>query len=297
MRIMLTGATGFVGRHLYLSLIDSHELHILTRPSSDVSELSFARRYVYDDIDSLADYMANERIDGVIHLAAFYVAEHRSEQISELFNSNIYFSTAVLEAAVKAGVKWFINTGTIWQNYNVPDYSDEYNPVNLYAATKQAFITLAKYYTETSPIRFVTLKLCDTYGPGDTRRKIVNLFDEIAKSGETLKMSPGEQLIDIVHIDKVVEEFEKLLSLISDPSAQLCPEYVVTSGRRITLRQLAEEYERKHDVKLNIEWGARPYRRREVMKPYLGVPIIGSLKSHKGTHYELLTKFNTGGGG
>lgn len=275
MKILLTGATGFVGRHLYKHLIKAgHELHMLTRPTSDVSDFSpahQAHKYVFDDdIERLADYMTNERIAGVVHLAAFYVAEHRSEQISDLISSNIYLGTAVLDAAVKAGVEWFVNTGTIWQNYNAPDYSDEYNPVNLYAATKQAFMTLAKYYTETSPIRFVTLKLCDTYGPGDTRRKIVNLFDDIAKSGEMLKMSSGEQLIDIVHIDKVVEEFDKLLSLVSDPSTRLLSEYVVTSGRQISLRQLADEYERKHGVKLNIEWGGRPYRHREVMKPYKG---------------------------
>lgn len=70
----------------------------------------------------------------------------------------------MLEACKKAETKWFLNTGTIWQNYNVSDKSDEYNPVDLYAASKQAFITMAKYYTETSKLRFCTLKLCDTYG-------------------------------------------------------------------------------------------------------------------------------------
>lgn len=271
MKILLTGATGFVGRNLYSKLAREYELFLLTRESSNASILVPKHVYVFTgDIDHLKEYLESEKIDGVIHLATKYVAEHDSSQIFELIISNIYLGTAVLDAASRAGVKWFLNIGTIWQNYNAPDYSDEYNPVNLYAASKQAFMTMAKFYTETSPIRFCTLKLCDTYGEGDTRRKIMDLFAEMAKSGKSLDMSYGEQLIDIVHISKVVESIEQLIKRLSNPSEIVLPEYVVTSGRHIPLRQLAAEYEQDHNVKLNINWGARPYRKREVMKPYIG---------------------------
>lgn len=274
MKIMITGATGFVGKHLYKALLPGNELYLLTRESTDASFLAPEHEYVFTgDVDHLSEYMRAEKIDGVIHLATLYAAQHESSQVKDMILSNVYLGTAVLDAAVRAGVKWFLNTGTIWQNYNAPDYSDEYNPVNLYAASKQAFMTVAKFYIETSDIRFSTLKLCDTYGPGDSRRKIITLFDEIAKSGARLDMSPGEQLIDLVHIDKIIDGFKNMMGLLCDPSAQLKDEYVVTSGRQITLRQLAAEYERDHNVKLNINWGGRPYRKREVMKPYIGNKI------------------------
>lgn len=278
MKIMITGATGFVGRHLYKALLPGNELYLLTRESTDASFLAPEHEYVFTgDVDHLSEYMRAEKIDGVVHLATLYVAQHDGSQISGLVQSNVYLGTAVLDAAVRAGVKWFLNTGTIWQNYNSPDYSDEYNPVNLYAATKQAFMTIAKFYTETSGIRFATLKLCDTYGPDDTRRKIINLFDEIASTGRSLDMSPGEQLIDIVHVDVAIDGFCKLIGKLADPSSELKAEYVVTSGRPISLRQLAAEYERAHGVKLNINWGGRPYRPREVMRPYLGNNVQSSL--------------------
>lgn len=274
MKILITGATGFVGKNLYAHLIKSHELYVLSRESSDTTILYPEHEYVFTgDIQHLENYLRAEKIDGIIHLATKYVAEHTNDQIKDLILSNIYFGTAVLDAASRAGVKWFINVGTIWQNYNSPDYSDEYNPVNLYAATKQAFMTIARYYTETSGIRFCTLKLCDTYGPNDSRKKIMDLFSSVAISGETLSMSPGEQMIDIVHIDKVCEEFVKLIEVVSDPTKECREEYVVSSGRHISLRNLAKEYELQNGVKLNIEWGGRPYRSREVMKPYIGVTI------------------------
>lgn len=271
MRVLVTGATGFVGQHLlpYLEK-QGHEVYALVRPSTDGSKMYTNHLYVFeDDIEHLASYLLENHVDGIIHLASLYIAEHKPEDIKNIVTSNVYLGTAVMEAAVKAGVKWFLNTGTIWQNYNVEPYSDTYCPVNLYAASKQAFMDMAKYYTEVSDIKFCTLKLCDTYGANDTRRKIFTLFEQIAKSGECLKMSPGEQKLDIVHIDNVVREFEVLAEKL-DNGEQLRKEYVVSSGRQKSLKEIAKQYEIDHQVTLNIEWGGRPYRKREVMVPYIG---------------------------
>jgi nucleoside-diphosphate-sugar epimerase len=271
MRILVTGATGFVGQHLlpYLEK-QGHEVYALVRPSTDGSKVYTNHLYVFeDDIEHLASYLLENHVDGIIHLASLYIAQHKPADIKNIVTSNVYLGTAVMEAAVKAGVKWFLNTGTIWQNYNVEPYSDRYCPVNLYAASKQAFMDMAKYYTEVSDIRFCTLKLCDTYGANDTRRKIFALFEQIAKSGECLKMSPGDQKLDIVHIDNVVRDFEALAEKL-DNGEQLREEYVVSSGRQKSLKEIAKQYEIDHQVILNIEWGGRPYRKREVMVPYIG---------------------------
>ena len=271
MRILVTGATGFVGQHLlpYLEK-QGHEVYALVRPSTDGSKVYTNHLYVFeDDIEHLASYLLENHVDGIIHLASLYIAQHKPADIKNIVTSNVYLGTAVMEAAVKAGVKWFLNTGTIWQNYNVEPYSDRYCPVNLYAASKQAFMDMAKYYTEVSDIKFCTLKLCDTYGANDTRRKIFALFEQIAKSGECLKMSPGDQKLDIVHIDNVVRDFEALAEKL-DNGEQLREEYVVSSGRQRSLKEIAKQYEIDHQVILNIEWGGRPYRKREVMVPYIG---------------------------
>lgn len=274
MRILVTGATGFVGQHLlpYLEK-QGHEVYALVRPSTDGSKVYTNHLYVFeDDIEHLASYLLENHVDGIIHLASLYIAEHKPEDIKNIVTSNVYLGTAVMEAAVKAGVKWFLNTGTIWQNYNVEPYSDTYCPVNLYAASKQAFMDMAKYYTEVSDIKFCTLKLCDTYGANDTRRKIFALFEQIAKTGECLKMSPGEQKLDIVHIDNVVRDFEALAEKL-DNGEQLREEYVVSSGRQRSLKEIAKQYEIDHQVILNIEWGGRHYRKREVMFPYIGYQL------------------------
>jgi hypothetical protein len=61
---------------------------------------------------------------------------------------------------------------------------------------------------------------------------------------------------------------------LSNPEIDYLEEYVVTSGEQVRLKDLAKRYEQENHVKLNINWGGRPYREREVMKPYIGNDIM-----------------------
>jgi nucleoside-diphosphate-sugar epimerase len=285
MNILVTGATGFVGRNLIKKLRQHHTIHILVRPNSNRTDLCVNHVFEFsDNIEELADYLSDNKIDGIIHLASLYLAQHKSEQIKELVLSNIYLGTALLESSKLAKTRWFLNTGTIWQNY-ISD-SVEYCPVNLYAASKQAFMDMAKYYTETSGLRFCTLKLCDTYGPGDTRRKIFTLFKEIAESGEMLDMSPGEQKLDILYIDDVINGFEILAEQLQS-GAPLEREYVLSSGKQYSLKELAHIFETSSGKKLNINWGKRSYREREVMQPWQRGKLLPGWKVRISLHDGL----------
>ena len=268
MKILVTGATGFIGRHLIKSLVNTNEIHIIVRKESHIPfETEKINIFYYDgSIEKLITYFKQEKFDGVIHLASLFLATHSTEEIAGLIGSNVQFATELLEACKISGVKWFINTGTFWQNYQ----NEEYNPVNLYAATKEAFEVIAKYYTQTSNLIFTTIKLNDTFGPNDTRNKVFNLWAKIAESGELLEMSAGEQMIDISYIDDVVSAYELLINHLGSDNAKKFKEkfFIVSSNERISLRELAILYEEATATKLNIKWGAKPYREREVMIPW-----------------------------
>lgn len=275
MKILVTGGTGFIGTNLTKKLLEmGYELHVVVRREPVDPDNNILYYIDNGSIEEMESYFASQKFDGVIHLASIFLASHKAEQIDELINSNVLFGTRVLECAAKYGVKWFINTGTFWQNYQ----NESYSPVNLYAATKQAFQDIAKYYVETFSIKFITLKLNDTYGPEDTRRKIFNLWADISKSGSSLQMSPGEQFMDIVYIDDVISAYARLIELLSEESSLIesGSEYAVLSGERVTLKELASIFENTVGQKLNIEWGKREYREREVMTPWEnGKPLPG----------------------
>ena len=164
------------------------------------------------------------------------------------------------------GLQRLVNTGTSWQHYE----NKEYSPVCLYAATKQAFKAILQYYTETSSLKAITLKLFDTYGPDDPRQKLFTMLRKIARDQTPLAMSPGEQMIDLVYIDDVLDAFIIAADLLEHASVPEHGEYAVSSGAVIKLKDLVALYSRIIDRPLPITWSGRPYRPREVMTPWSG---------------------------
>lgn len=268
MKLLVSGATGFIGQHLIKRLLnEGHEICIITRPSSPAKQLENINSYVWDgDIEKLISFLHTQRFAGIIHLASLFLAQHKPTDVTGLINSNLLFSTTLLEAAVRSKIPWFINTGTFWQHFQNKPYS----PVNLYAATKQAFEDIAQYYMNTAPINFVTIKLSDTFGPGDTRAKIFNLWMKINQTQETLDMSPGEQIIDINYIDNVIDGYMLMIDLLSqDIEKKLQGQsFAIKSNERMTLKKLAGVFEEVTQTKLSINWGQKDYRPREVMIPW-----------------------------
>lgn len=291
MKIFITGATGFIGKHLVNKLIEQgNEITINLRKGkqnpfdSDISSYSLG----VSDIEVDIQYLTKNKFDGIIHLASLYLTTHKPEDIINLIDSNVQFSTYVLECASQAHINWFINTGTFWQNFQNADYS----PVNLYAATKQAFESIAQYYIETKKIKFVTLRLCDTYGPNDTRSKIFNLWERIAYTGETIEMSAGEQVLDISFIDDVIDAFSLLSTHLQNNNSKVTTGavYAVKAEKRYSLKELAAIYETTTATKLHINWGVKPYREREVMVPWERGELVPEWKAKISLEKGIITK-------
>lgn len=274
-RALVTGATGFIGGHLVRALLgEGWRVSSLIRPGSDRSLLpDGAGPVVYDPQPGpggLADLLRELQPAVVFHLASRFLAGHTPEDIPDLIVSNVQFGAELLEAMSLSQTSLLVNAGTSWQHYQSRDYS----PVNLYAATKQAFEALLQYYVEAGGVRCITLKLFDTYGPNDPRPKLFHLLGRVAASSETLAMSPGEQLIDLVHIDDVTKAFMLAARRLQDGEVVSAETYGVSSGRPIPLRDLVAIYAQVSGRRLNIDWGGRPYRNREVMIPWSTGPSL-----------------------
>ena len=200
----------------------------------------------------------------VFHLASLFLSQHATTDISRLIRSNIEFPSQLAEAMSANHVGYLVNTGTAWQHYDDQDFC----PVNLYAATKQAFADIVRYYVEAGAFQAVHLELFDTFGPADARPKLFSMLRKAALSGEPLPMSGGEQWIDLVYIDDVIKAFLAAALRIMEPGHGVNETFAVSSNSPLPLRQLVELWQKVTGKKINVQWGARPYRPREVMRPW-----------------------------
>jgi len=275
--VLITGASGFIGSHLVRNYLnDGYIVHIIVRPKSDIDLFKKIKTglFIYTHngtTENLFNIIKDIKPDIVIHLAAsFSNSSHKFQNINNLVTSNILFGTQLVQAMVMNDVKYFINTGTSWQHYENKDY----NPICLYSATKQAFKDVLQYYIEATNLRVITLKLYHTYGPNDRRNKLFCQLRNAIKNNKTLKMTPGEQLIDIVFIDDVVSAYTKAGDRLMAKKGKKSEEFFVSSGNHITLKNLVRKYYKIMNKKENIIWGGNEYRLREEMIPYSNGKIL-----------------------
>ena len=280
-RVIITGATGFIGKNLchFLAEHGDFEIGVIVRNADKLgADFPVSRCFqLTSSFEDLYRFVDDFQPVGIFHLASLFIANHQTNDILPLIQSNIAFGTMLLEAAaVSKKIKYFINIGSSWQTA-VSDSSD-YHPMDLYAATKQAFEDILHFYSEFYGLKSVTLRLFDSYGPGDTRRKLLQLLAHSLKTGDSLAMSPGEQQIDLVHVADICRAirtaFEKLQSgeLVSGDI------YGVRSGHPVKLKELAALIECAAGKKLNIVWGGRPYRPNEIMKTNMALHSLPGWK-------------------
>jgi len=267
----LTGATGYIGGRLLKRLLaDGWVVHVLVRDRAFTYPKAIV--HLYDGTtESVVNAILKSNAQAVFHLASLYLTEHQTKDASDLIDSNILLGTQVLEAMTRAGVTQCVLAGTAWQQFSKINTA----PVNLYAATKQAFGSIVNYYADAKKIKAITLKIFDTYGPDDSRSKLVNMLIAKAKNGEAIELSPGGQKIHLVHVDDIVNAFilaQHQLELASHAGHQV---FCLPSAQPYAITELVQLIEKVGGRPILAKWAARPYRDREVMNPWISDDVLG----------------------
>ena len=266
-RILLTGITGYIGSNLARALLPDCEVYGLVRAPLHTAYISDIQDQLhllcwdgsYASMEAAVQEAAPEL---VYHLAAYYTGAHGPKHTSKLIASNVTLGAYLLDAMAICGCKNLVCASTVMTHYR----GEEYCPLNLYAATKQAFSDLLMYYTDAGLLRAVTLVLSDTYGPNDRRPKILNLAKQAAQTGEGLALSDGGQDYDVVYIDDVVQAFYQAGKQLLQNRSWRNEMFQVPAGKPLTLRQTVEKMLEVTGLSLNAEWGGRPAAEREIRR-------------------------------
>lgn len=265
-RLLVSGATGFIGKNLVTKLLDNgYQVTAVNRTPQridhpNLSQVIYTGKY--------SDLPEDASFDGIVHLATLYLNKHTTDDIEALVRANILLGVQLLEYAANNGIGFFINTATFSQSIT----GSGYMPQSLYAATKQAMEDMSFFYHSTAKTRVLTLELFDTYGENDNRSKFLKLAVDAYKNGGPFKMSAGEQEINYTYIDDVTDAFLQGVRLMESgfDGGKFC----VSSDTTLPLFDLVMLIGEIAGREIEIERGFYPYRAGEIMKIVKRYPAL-----------------------
>ena len=278
-RVLLTGASGFLGRHVARQAIAAGvELHELGRNRGiDGSHFHHAD---LTDAASVTQVVTAVRPDAVVHCAAPGVSYGAMDFAAMLAvavggTQALYAACAALEqppAIVHVGSGFEYAASAVPVNEDaaiVPSAS-------LYGAAKAASSAVAGGYA--ASLRIVLLRPFHIYGAGEAARRLGPMLIADALAGKRVALTAGEQQRDFLHVDDAARCIWTALALAAAPANS--PDLTVLtcgSGTAITLRhfieQLAMELRRAGSAP-DLALGALPYRAHE---PMVSLPDVTRL--------------------
>lgn len=241
-RILITGGAGFIGSHLAERLFaDGHEIIVfddLSRGNlENLSKISNGIRFVNGDIANYAPLSELVKdSDVTFHLASLSRVIPSIKNPEKCFTTNINGVEIIARLCSKYNKKLIFSSsrevyGTA--EYVPVDEAHPLNPENPYGVSKVCGEKIIDIYSKCYGLDYTILRLANVYGERDFER-IIPVFLEKALKNKVLFVYGGQQILDFVHVDDVVEAFVKALDSINEI-------FNVGSGEGLTVIDLANE--------------------------------------------------------
>ena len=248
MKILVTGAAGFIGFHTCLSLISQgHEIYgidnindyydprlkfsilrelvfrteEIKQYNCEVTSSKFHRlRFLRIDLvhsESIEELFEQEKFDTVCHLAAQAGVRYSLENPNAYIDSNIMGFLNILEGCKNSGVEHLVyasSSSVYGENKKVPfETTDNVDhPISLYAATKKSNELMAHTYGHLYGFKTTGLRFFTVYGPWGRPDMAYYLFADAISNNKPIKVfNNGEMERDFTYIDDIVNGVTKII--------------------------------------------------------------------------------------
>jgi len=258
-RILITGANGFVGRQI-TRFLDVNGINLIPvvreGKEHEVLKLTNVEKIITSkDIFAEDDEWWEEHckdVDIVIH-AAWYVEARKYHDSSKNIDCLIG-SLKLARGAAKAGVSRFIGLGTCAeydQSQGVLTIETPLKPLTIYGATKASLFKALSHWLPKQGVNFAWIRLFYLYGEGEDKRRLLPYVRSQILRGENVELTSGKQVRDYMDVVEVGKQIAKISLTDQIGPINLC------SGIPITVRQLVEEIAAEYGRKDLLRFGTR----------------------------------------
>lgn len=196
MNVVVTGANGFLGRHVVQQFLeDSHEVKAIGRNEASLTLLSGSKAEAVVSDYSPRCLAAHIRgADVLVHLAARRMSRSdRPDDLAPFFEPNVGMTGDLVDVAIEQGVRRFVFASTIAVYPKTHSHAlketDVPNPINAYGLSKLMAEHLIEIKCRPTPLRFSCLRFAALFGSGERETGVLMRFAAAAKSGQDLVVS------------------------------------------------------------------------------------------------------------
>lgn len=251
-RILVTGASGFIGSHLCNRLsAQKAEVHAVSRKAqTDSSDIHWWQADL-DNLETVRSLIQAVKPDVIYHLASHVTGSREIAHVLPALYSNLISTVHLLMAATEIGCRRLVLAGSLEE----PDL--EYPiPASPYAAAKGSCSAYAAMFHQLYQPPVVTARIFMVYGPGQSSRFLIPYVISSLLNGSPPKISSGKRAVDWIYIDDVVAG---LLELGDAPDVEGCT-IDLGSGLLTTIREVVEHLTKRANRPVQPLFGAIPDR-------------------------------------
>lgn len=273
-RVLITGASGFIGSHLTRRLVkDGAEVHALTSSVSSIypARLLDLRQSVtlheasLDDRGAMELLAAEVQPEYVFHLGAYTHVGKSWTRVDECIQVNIQGTVNLLMALLPHGFSRFVNIGTseIYGDIEVPfNEEDKVHPISPYSVSKHTAEEYCRLFADARKLPLVRVRPFNAYGPMQSPDRVIPEIITRALQGQPLKMTQGVQTREFNYVEDLADGFVHIATAPGIDGDL----FNVGCGREVSMRDLATLILELMGNPITAEFGALPERPIEIYR-------------------------------
>ena len=208
-KILITGSTGFIGSTILDFLKKKNFQTYAILKDNKKRNIKSHKNYhliLYKNLSELEEKLKNHKFKVLINCATLYSKDDDSETILNMIEANISFFSIILKQTIK-DVNLIINFGSMMEHLR---YKNKFY-MNFYSITKSTMENIINLFIYKKKTKFINIKLFETFGEKDQRKKIIPTIIKNYNLNKTTKISPANLKLNFINVSSIIRIIESAM--------------------------------------------------------------------------------------